>query len=70
MLRFDGFGSSELTARNALRTLDDLKFAGCQSCFKVGTDLAMSDLAHAAPEPVADQGTLIDNRLALEVLDV
>ena len=28
----------------------------------------MGDLAHAAAEPVADQRTLIHNRLALEVL--
>ena len=34
----------------------------------MGADLGMSDLAHTAAEPVADQGAFIDNRLALEVL--
>jgi len=68
IFRFDGLGGGELTARNALRALDDLKFAQCQSGVKVGADLAVSDFPHAAPEAVADQGTLIHNGLALEVL--
>jgi hypothetical protein len=28
MFRLDGFGGRELTARNALKALDDLKFSG------------------------------------------
>src|SRR5208282_5338677 len=68
MFRFDGFRGGELTARNALRPLDDLKFPGSQTGIKIGADLGMSDLPHAATEPVADQRTFIDNRLALEVL--
>ena len=68
MFRFDGFGGGELTARNALRPLDDLKFPGSQAGVKIGADLGMGDLAHSATEPVADQRTFIHNRLALEVL--
>ena len=36
MFRFDGFGGRELTARNALRPLDDLKFPGSQAGLKIG----------------------------------
>ena len=68
MFRFDGFGGGELAARNALRPLDDLKFSGSQAGVKIGADLGMGDLAHAATEPVADQRAFIHNRLALEVL--
>ena len=64
----DGFGGGELTARNALLSLDDLEFPGSQAGVKMGADLGMSDLAHAATQPIADQRTFIDNRLALEVL--
>ena len=64
----DGFGGGELTARNALLPLDDLKFPGSQAGVKMGADLVMSDLAHTSAQPVADQGAFIDNRLALEVL--
>ncbi len=31
MFRFDGFGGGELAARNALSSLDDLKFPGSQA---------------------------------------
>src|SRR5208282_6411462 len=31
MFRLDGFGGRELTRRNALRALDDLKFSRCQA---------------------------------------
>src|SRR5208282_547173 len=41
---------------------------GSQASVKIGPDLGMGDLAHAATKPVADQRTLIHNRLALEVL--
>ena len=68
MFRFDGFGGRELTARNALRPLDDLKFPGGQAGFKIGADLGICDLAHAATEPIADQSPFIHNGLALEVL--
>ena len=68
MFRLDGFGGGELTAGNALRALDDLKFSGGQAGVKIGADLGMGDLAHPATEPVADQRTFIHNRLALEVL--
>src|ERR1022692_1762578 len=68
MFRLDRFGGGELTAGNALRALDDLKFPRSQAGVKMGADLGMGDLAHAAPEPVANQRTFIDNRLALEVL--
>ncbi len=68
MLCFDGFRSGELAARNALRPLDYLKFPGSHAGVKIGADLGMSDLAHAAAEPVPDQRTFIHNRLALEVL--
>jgi hypothetical protein len=68
MFRFDGLGSSELTARNTLRPFDDLKFAGGQAYFKIGADLTMSDLAHAATKAVADQCAFVHNRLTFEVL--
>ena len=54
LFRCNGFGSGELTARNALRSLDDLKFSGSQAGVKIGADLGMGDLAHAAAEPIAD----------------
>src|SRR5258707_3138276 len=66
--RFDGFGGGELAARNALRPLDYLKFSGSHSGVKIGADLGMSDLAHAAAEPIADERTFIHNGLTLEVL--
>ena len=50
MFRRDGFGSGELTARNALIPLDDLKFAGCQAGVKIGADLGMGNL------PFRDEG--------------
>src|SRR4029077_4405384 len=68
MFRLDGFGGGELTARNALGALDDLKFPGTQAGVEIGAELGMGDLAHAATEPVTDQRTLINNSLALEVL--
>src|SRR5208282_6918640 len=68
LFRCDGFGGGELTARNAVLTLDDLKFPGSQAGVKMGADLGMCDVTHAAPQPVADQRTFINNRLALEVL--
>ena len=64
----DGFGGRELSARNALRAFDDLKFPGSQTGVKMGADLGMSDLTHTSAQPVADQGAFIDNGLALEVL--
>src|ERR1035438_1056503 len=64
----DGFGGGELTARNALIPLDDLKFAGCQAGVKIGADLGMGDLPHSATKAVADQRTFIHDSLALEVL--
>ena len=54
MFCLDGFGGSELTAWDVLRSLDDLKFPRTQAGFKIGAELGMGDLAHAAPEPVAD----------------
>src|SRR5579862_5027805 len=68
MFRLDGFRGGELTARNVLSSFDDLKFPGSQTSLKIGANLAMCDLTHPAPEPVADQRTLIHNCLALEVL--
>ena len=68
MFRFDGFRGGELAARNALRSLHDLKFPGSQASLKIGANLGMGDLTHATAEPVADQRTFIHNRLALKVL--
>src|ERR1700676_3397194 len=68
MFRFDGFGGSELTARNAPRPLNDLEFPRSQAGLKIDPDLGMGNFAHAATQPVADQSTFINNRLALEVL--
>jgi hypothetical protein len=68
VFRFDGFGGGEPAARNALRPLDYLKFSGSHSGVKIGADLGMSDLAHAAAEPIADERTFIHNGLTLEVL--
>jgi hypothetical protein len=64
----DGLSSSKLTARNALLSVDDSKFSGGQATVKMGADLVMSDLAHTSAQSVPDQGTFIDNGLALEVL--
>ena len=41
MFRFDGLGGRELTAGNALRPLDDLKFPGSQASVKIGANLGM-----------------------------
>src|ERR1022692_2363739 len=68
LFRCNGFGGGELTARNGLGPLDDLKFSGSQPGGKLGAALGMGDLAHAAAEPVAYQRTFIHNSLALEVL--
>jgi hypothetical protein len=68
LLGGDSFGGGELSARNALRAFDDLKFPGSQAGVKMGADLVMSDLAHTTAQPVADQGAFVYNRLALEVL--
>ena len=64
----DGFGGGELPPRKALLPFNDLKFSGSQARVKMGSNLGMSDLAHAASESVADQGAFVYNRLALEVL--
>jgi hypothetical protein len=50
LLGGDGFGGGELSARNALRAFDDLKFSGSQASVKMGADLGMSDLAHASAQ--------------------
>ena len=68
MFRFDGFRGRKLTARYTVRPLHDSKFPGSQASFKIGADLTVCDLSHAASEPVADQRTFIYNSLALEVL--
>ena len=57
-----------MLTRCTLRPLHDSKFPGSQSSFKIGADLTVRDLSHAASEPVADQRTFIHNSLALEVL--
>src|ERR1700691_1280084 len=67
IFRFDCFRGGELAARNTLRPLDDLKFSGGQAGVKIGADLGVSDLPHAATEPVADQRPFVHNGLALEV---
>jgi hypothetical protein len=68
VFRFDGFGGGELSPRNALWPVDDLKFPRKQAEVEVGADLGVGDLTHSPAEPVPDQRTFIDNRLALEVL--
>src|ERR1039458_2649707 len=68
MFRFDGFGGGELTARNALRPVDDLKFPRSQAGLKIGPDLGMGNLAPSATEPIADQSPFVHNSLALKVL--
>ena len=67
LFRCNGLGGCELTAWDTLATVDDLKFPGGQTGVKVGADLSVGDLTHAAPQPVADQSTFIDNCFALEV---
>src|SRR5581483_11772860 len=68
MFCFDGFRGRELAAGNALRSFNDLKFPGSQTSLKIGANLSVGDLTHAAAEPVADQRTFIHNRLSLKVL--
>ena len=68
LLGGDGFGGRELTGRNALLARDDLEFPGGQAGVKIAAHLGIGNLAHAAPETVADQGAFIDNCFALEVL--
>src|ERR1019366_404227 len=68
MFSLDCFGGGELAARNALRTLDDLKFPGSQAEVETGADLGMGNLAHPTTEPVADQRPFIYNGLALKIL--
>ena len=68
LLGFDGLGGGELAGRYALLPLDDLKFPGGQAGIKIGANLGIGDLAHAAAEPIADQGAFIYDGLALEVL--
>jgi hypothetical protein len=67
MFRLDSFGGGELATWNALKALDDLKFPRCQAGVEIGADLGMGYLAHPSTESVADESTLIHNRLALEV---
>src|ERR1039458_10719430 len=66
MFRFDGFGGSELTARNAPKPLNDLEFPRSQAGLKIGPDLGMGNLAHSATEPIADQSTFVHNRFVRE----
>src|SRR5271165_1704333 len=68
MLCFDGLSGGELTTRNTLSAVDDLKLTGCQAGVKIAADLHMGDLSHPATKAVADQRTFIHNRFALEVL--
>src|SRR5271157_4038418 len=68
MFRFDGLRGGVLAARNTLSSFHDLKFPGSQTSLKIVADLSMGDLTHATAEPVADQRTLIHNRLTLKVL--
>jgi hypothetical protein len=68
MFRLDRFGGGELTARNAVRALDDLKLTGRQAGVKIGADLGMCDLPHPSAKAIPDQRTFIHNRFALEVL--
>src|ERR1017187_7234200 len=48
MFRFNGFSGGELTARYALRPLNDLKFPRSQAGIKIGPDLGMGNLPHSA----------------------
>jgi len=48
LLGGDGSGGGELTTRNTLLPINDLKFPGSQAGVKMGADLVMSDLAHAS----------------------
>jgi hypothetical protein len=68
MFRFDSLGRGELTARNTLGPLDDLKFSRSQPSVEIGANLGMGDLTLAAAKAIADQCAFIDNSLALEVL--
>src|ERR1700722_4807631 len=68
MFRFDGSCGGELTARNALEPLDDLKFSGSYAGVKIGAALGMGDLAHASAKAITDQRTFLHTRPALEVL--
>src|SRR5580658_7555961 len=68
MFRFDGFRGRVLAAWNTLSSFHDLKFSGSQTSLKIGANLSVGDLTHAAAEPVADQRTFIHNRLTLKVL--
>ena len=67
LFRGDGFGGGELAARNAPLARDDLEFPGGEAGIKIAAHLVMGNLAHAAPESVANQGAFIDDRLALKV---
>src|SRR5258708_3071622 len=54
MFCFDGFRGGELSARNALGSVEYLKFSRPQGGMKISGDLSMGDLAHAPAKAIAD----------------
>lgn len=64
----DGFGGCELPRRRVVLAVNDLELARGKTGVEIAFDLGIPDLAHAATEAVADQGALVYDRLALEVL--
>ena len=68
LLGGNGFGGRELPRRSVFPPVPRLKFPGSKPGIEIGADLGVGDFAHAAPEAVAHQGALVDDRFALEVL--
>ncbi len=67
MLGFNGLGCRKLPCRGVLSTVHDLEFSRSKTSIKIAAHLGISDFAHATAQTIADQGTFIDNGLALEV---
>ena len=67
MLGGNGLGRCELTTGH-VRPFDSLKFSGRNSSIQIAANLGIGDVAHAAAESVANQGPLVYDGLALEVL--
>ncbi len=67
MLGGNSLGRCEL-ATGHVRPFYCLEFSGCNSSIQIAANLRIGDVAHAASESITNQGPLVYDGLALEIL--
>jgi hypothetical protein len=67
VLGSDGFGRYKMATGN-VHPFYSLKFSGLMSSTEIAANSGKSDVAHDLAEAIADQGPLVYEGLALEIL--